>query len=193
MGDSTMTMTSARARVMDNIAVGVVLAIFLLAIYLSFGYGFRARLVPIVVASFGVIVLVAQLVLQNLKSGASLDINVLELISRGAAEEVEPVVGAPGAKARTPEDGGALGRKWVRELLGIALVLVFLGVFIVLGPLPAIFLFMAAYLATSRYAGVLRALAYAAATVLAIHIVFTVWLGVDLDIGLVKIIPPEWL
>lgn len=188
-----MTTTSAKARAMDNIAVGVVLAIFLLAIYLSFGYGFRARLVPIVVASFGVIVLVAQLVLQNLKSGASLDINVLELISRGAAEEVEPVVGAPGAKVRTPEDGGALGRKWVREFLGIALVLVFLGVFIVLGPLPAIFLFMATYLATSRYAGVLRALAYAAATVLAIHIVFTVWLGVDLDIGLVKIIPQDWL
>jgi hypothetical protein len=188
-----MTTTSAKARTLDNIAVGVVLAIFLLAITLSFGYGFRARLVPIVVASFGVIVLVAQLVLQNLKSGASLDINVLELISRGAAEEVEPVAGAPGAKVRTPDADGALGRKWVRELLGIGLVVVFLGVFIVIGPLPAIFLFMAGYLATSRYAGVLRALAYAAATVLAIHLVFTVWLGVDLDIGLVQIIPHDWL
>lgn len=183
----------AKARAIDNLAVAVVLGVFLLAIYLSFDYGFRARLVPIVVASFGVIVLVAQLIVQNLKSSAALDINVLDLISRGAAEEVAPVGGVPGRAARSGGDGGLLDRRWVRELLGIGLVVGFLGVFLVLGPLPAVFLFMAGYLAASRYAGILRALVYGAATALAIHIVFTVWLGVDLDIGLVRIVPAGWL
>ncbi len=56
-------------RAQENLVGVIVLAVFVVMLYLTFGYSSRARLVPLPVCIFGIILAVAQLLWQNLRSG----------------------------------------------------------------------------------------------------------------------------
>jgi hypothetical protein len=165
-------------RLQENLVAGFILAIFVAAIVTSLQYGPRARLVPIPIAALGVILIVAQIALQNMRSEKDLKIDLLEVIARksdGFDESAEN-----GAERK--DAGKRLA--WA-EARALGIVLLLAGLFIVVGPLPAMFLFTAGYFALSRHYAVVQSLAYAAAYTLLVYAVFSLWLRVDLVRGMI--------
>ncbi len=72
-------------RAQENLVGVIVLAVFVAMLYLTFGYSSRARLVPLPVCILGIILAVAQLLWQNLRSADELRVNFLDVVgSRGA-------------------------------------------------------------------------------------------------------------
>ncbi len=74
-------------RTQENIVGGIVLAVFVVMLYLTFGYSSRARLVPLPVCIFGIVLAVAQLLWQNLRSADELRVNFLDVVGRGAIRD----------------------------------------------------------------------------------------------------------
>jgi hypothetical protein len=170
-------------RLQENLVAGFILAIFVAAIIASLQYGPRARLVPIPIAALGVILIVAQIALQNVRSERDLKIDLLEVIARKSDGFDE-----------STEDGAADGsQRKVRERLAwgearaLGVVLLLVALFIVVGPLPAMFIFTAGYFALSRHYAVAQSLAYAAAYTLLVYAVFSLWLRVDLMRGVIDV------
>jgi hypothetical protein len=171
-------------RLQENLIAGLILAIFVAAIVASLQYGPRARMVPIPIATLGVILIIAQIVLQNVRSEKDLKIDLLEVIARksdGFDESAED--GAAGGAEQ--KDTGKRPAWGEARALGIVLLLVAL--FIVVGPLPAMFIFTAGYFVVSRHYAVVQSLAYAAAYTLLVYAVFSLWLRVDLMRGIVDV------
>jgi hypothetical protein len=171
-------------RAQDNLVALLVLGIFIAAIVAASGYGPRARLVPIPIAAIGAILIIAQLILQNFKSDKDLEIDLLEFISRRATgDHPELAVPSPDEPAEKT-DGEAV---WKRELAALGLVAALIGLFQLVGPLPAMFLFTSGYFIFSRFAGIAKGLLYGFAATAAVYALFYLWLGVDMRHGLIDL------
>jgi hypothetical protein len=171
-------------RLQENLVAVFILAIFVAAIVASLQYGPRARLVPIPIAALGVILMVAQIVLQNMRSEKDLKIDLLEVIARksdGFGESAED-----GAADGSGRKGAGKRPAW-GEARALGIVLLLVALFIVVGPLPAMFIFTAGYFALSRHYAVAPSLAYAAAYTLLVYAVFSLWLRVDLMRGMIDV------
>ncbi len=151
------------------------LAIFIAAIVACMDYGARARVVPLPIATLGAILTVVQLVLQNLPSFGDLHLDALELFTSHA----------PGAAPVKPAAGGRNGApdtaRWRRELIAIGLVLLLTGMFMLIGPIPSIFLFSAGYMLAKRQYSRPLGLAFAALFTLVVYVLFAAILGVQMD------------
>ena len=74
-------------RAQENLVGVIVLAVFVVMLYLTFGYSSRARLVPLPVCILGIILAVAQLLWQNLRSADELRVSFLDVFgSRGTVK-----------------------------------------------------------------------------------------------------------
>jgi hypothetical protein len=163
-------------RVQDNIVGVIVLAVFLVLLYLTFGYSSRARLVPLPVAVLGVILAVVQLFWQNFRSVDDLLMNPLDLVGNPR------IPGTPAAPASQTEVKRKPGGEFSAfGILAILLVLVY-GV----GPLPAVFIFTAGYLGLTRHCTPVRAIVYAAICAAVLYGLFGFALGVPLNRGLLS-------
>lgn len=170
-------------RAQDNLVGIIVLAVFLVLLYLTFGYSARARLVPLPVAVLGVILAVAQLLWQNFRSVDELRINPLDLVGNPRIPEATTTgSGIPVAPPTQTEvkrkPGGELG---AFGLLALLLALVYGA-----GPLPAVFLFTAGYLGFSRHCTPARAILYGAICAAVLYALFGFALGVPLNRGLLS-------
>ena len=67
-------------RAQENLVGVIVLAVFVVMLYLTFGYSSRARLVPLPVCILGIILAVAQLLWQNLRSADELRVSFLDVV-----------------------------------------------------------------------------------------------------------------
>ena len=165
-------------RAQENIVGVVVLGIFLVMLYLTFGYSSRARLVPLPVCIIGIILAVAQLVWQNLRAGDDLRVNILDVVGptagRAAVTQPEPAT----------EQKAAPFRK--SEMSAFIIVLLLLAMVSVIGPLPSVFLFTAGYLALTRHCSPERAVLYALACAVILYGLFGFALGVQLNRGLLS-------
>jgi hypothetical protein len=160
-------------RAQENIIAGCLLAGFLAIIILSFDYSPRARFVPLPVAILGVILVTIQLVWQNVRSPDELHIDILEVLtgqSRGKDGD--------GASTSTaPSRGGGLAK----QLIAFGMVVVLLIGFLLLGPIPTIFLFTAGYLGLTGYFPWPNSLVYAAVLTVIVVVVFGYVLDIPLD------------
>jgi hypothetical protein len=155
---------------------------------MSFDYGPRARLVPVPIAIIGILLTLAQLVWQNLRGADDLHVDVLELVAgrdgsrrRKAAQSQA----AQGEAARQGEASGAPGQHALQaQVRAFAIVAALLALFLVLGPVPAIFLFSAGYFILSGEASWLRGLAYAFVCTGLLYLIFGYVLQVQLNRGL---------
>jgi len=175
-------------RAQENLIAGFILAIFVAAIVASLQYGPRARLVPIPIAALGIILIVAQIVLQNTRSEKDLKIDLLEVISRKAdgLDETTESGAADEGSGKSGKRNSGKQLAWAEtRALGIVVLLAVL--FIAVGPLPAMFIFTAGYFALSRHYAVAQSLAYAAAYTLLVYAVFSLWLRVDLMRGMIDV------
>ena len=67
-------------RTQENIMAGAILCVFIGVIVMSLDYGPRARMIPLPLATFGVILIVIQLVWQNLRSTDELQMDMLQTL-----------------------------------------------------------------------------------------------------------------
>jgi len=158
-------------RAQENLIGGVVLAFFLGVIVLSLDYSPRSRLVPFPIAILGAILVVVQLVWQNIRSPDDLKVDVLEFLTgqnRAAGRDA-----AKGADRPPPST--------FKHVVAFAMVGLLLAAFLLLGPLPAIFLFTAGYLILSGHSSWPKGLAYGLVFTIIIAVVFGRILQIPLD------------
>jgi len=167
-------------RLQENIAAAVILFILLGVIYLSWEYGPRARMVPIPVAAFGLIMIVIQIIWQNLRPAEELHVDLLEVLAK---REKAP---ASMPKEKGPGEKRAAGRgpSWRAEAIAYGMVVLFTVMIYLAGPIPAIFVFTGGYFLLTRHYTWGRALVYTAIFTAVIYLLFAVALDVQLYHGL---------
>jgi hypothetical protein len=160
-------------RAQENLVVAVFLAIFVGIIVLSLDFGPRARMIPLPLASFGVILALVQLVWQNFGSTDTLRMNMIEVrtpqgmqaaAAEGKAREVRPQAAKPSLRRRA----GAYG-----------IVAGLLAMILALGPVPAVFVFTLGYFIVTRYYTPFLAFVYTCVFTAAIYLLFFVVLEIN--------------
>ena len=169
-------------RMQENLIAFIILGIFVAAIVASLDYGPRARLVPIPIAVIGILFMVGQIILQNIKSEDSLQVDLLDFLTK-KGDKADPVLAAAAAppvatkRRATPKS----------ELQAFGIVALLVAIFLVLGPIPAMFIFTAGYFIVSRHHAPWKGLAYSAFWTILVYLVFTTGLKVQLDRNLLGI------
>jgi Tripartite tricarboxylate transporter TctB family len=161
-------------RAQENLIGGILLAGFIGIIILSLDYSPRSRLVPLPMAVLGALLVIIQLVWQNLRSVDELQVDVLEFLT-GQARTEKSTRGDQAAGSDHGRNDAA------RNVVAFAMVAVLLAAFLLLGPVPAIFLFTAGYLILTGYSSWPRGLAYGGAFTAIIVVVFGYILKIPLD------------
>jgi sterol desaturase/sphingolipid hydroxylase (fatty acid hydroxylase superfamily) len=165
-------------RAQDNLIAGAILCVFISVIVMSLDYGPRARMIPLPLATFGIILIVIQIIWQNLRSTDDLQMDLLQVLTRQAENEGAASVQASGGVKRKSS--------WHREMIALGIVAALVGLILLLGPIPAVFLFTGAYFLLSRHYSWLRGLIYTIAFTLAIYLLFVVALEVQLYHGVLE-------
>ena len=163
-------------RAQENLIAGILLAGFVGIIVLSLDYSPRSRLVPLPMAILGTILVAIQLAWQNLRSVDELQVDVLEFLT-GHARTERSAAGDQGS----PVGNGTTKPAAMKNVIAFAMVAAILAGFLLLGPVPAIFLFTAGYLILTGYSSWPRGLAYGAAFAALIVVVFGYILKIPLD------------
>jgi hypothetical protein len=169
-------------RAQENLVAAVLLLLFVGVLIMSFDYGPRARLVPVPIAIIGILLTGAQLVWQNLRGADELHVDVLELVAgRDGSRRREA---ARSEAARSQAVGAAAPHSLGAQARAFAIVAALLALFLVLGPIPAIFLFSAGYFILSGESSWPRGLAYAFACTGLLYLIFGYILQIQLNRGL---------
>jgi hypothetical protein len=153
-------------RAQENLAAAVLLAIFTGVIALSLDFGPRARMIPLPLAIFGVMLTLVQLVWQNV----------------GSTEELQMDLIAIAGRPRTAEAGGAAADgapSWRREAGAYGIVGILLALFLAAGPIPAVLAFTGGYFVITRQYSWLAGLIYTVAFTLAVYLLFFVVLQIQ--------------
>ncbi len=170
-------------RMQENLVAFIILGIFVAAIVASLDYGPRARLVPIPIAVIGILFMVGQIILQNIKSEDSLQIDLLEFLTK-QGDKADPVLAAAAAAPPVATKRGPTPKS---ELQAFGIVALLVAIFLVLGPIPAMFIFTAGYFTVSRHHALWKGIAYSAFWTTLVYLVFTTGLKVQLDRNLLGI------
>jgi hypothetical protein len=158
-------------RTQENLVVAGLLAVFAGVIWLCQDFGPRARMIPLPLAVAGIVLALIQLAWQNLRSTEELQMRMIDIRAPAAAE--------PGDKAAQAGDAGAgKGRSWRREAGAYGIVAALLGSILIVGLLPAVFLFTGGYLLVTRYRSWLGSLTYTAIFTAAVYLLFVVALEI---------------
>ena len=165
-------------RTQENIVALALLAVFIGVIVMSLGYGPRARMIPLPLATFGIILIVIQLIWQNLRSTDELQMDMLSMLTRQAENA--------GAASHKGEEGGKPKSTWRRELTALAIVAALVALILLVGPIPAVFVFTGAYFVLSRHYSWFAGLVYTIAFTIAVYLLFVVALEVQLYHGLLE-------
>jgi hypothetical protein len=163
-------------RVQDNLIAAVLLLLFVAVLIMSFDYGPRARLVPVPIAIIGILLTLAQLVWQNLRGADELHVDVLELVAGRDGSNRRK-------RAQTETASTAQQHSLGAQAKAFGIVAALLALFLVLGPIPAIFVFSAGYFILTGEAW-FRGLLYAFLCAGSLYLVFGYILQVQLNRGL---------
>ncbi len=158
-------------RIQENIILCFILLILVATIVACLDYGPRARLVPIPIASLGIILAIAQLVWQNLRPADELQVDVLEFLTSRSADKSDD------KPKRSEEDESP----WGREAIAVGFVALLTGLILLIGPIPSIFLFSAGYMIVRRQYTWPMGIAVAAVFTAIVYLLFAVLLGVQVD------------
>lgn len=170
-------------RTQENLIALVVIIVFVSVIITSLDFGPRARMIPLPLAVFGLILMVAQFIWQNLRSGGELKVDILEVLTNKTEEEnVSEMAGesVPG-KALS-----ARGPRWRREVVAIGMVALFLGLILLLGPIPAVFLFTFGYLLITRHYSWFKGLLFTVLFTAGLYLLFVTALEIQLYHGILE-------
>ena len=158
-------------RAQENLAAAALLALFAGVIWLCQDFGPRARMIPLPLAVFGIVLTLIQILWQNLRSTDELHIDMISVQGPGAAATPGAGAGAaakPGKRITWRQEAGALGI--VGALLGLILVT---------GIIPAVFLFTGGYFVVTRQYSWRASLIYTAVLTAAVYLLFVVALQIQ--------------
>jgi len=172
-------------RTQENLIAVAFLIVFIGVIVLCLDYGVRARKVPLPVAIFGLALIAIQIIWQNLRSAGDLQVDLFEVLTQRKHQEGvsgktagEPVAAESAPNAQRPS--------WRREALAFGIVGVMLTLFLLLGPIPAIFLFTGGYFLLSRHYSWRRGLVYTVVFTATVYLLFVVALEIQLYHGILE-------
>src|SRR5688572_15532031 len=154
-------------RACENLVAVILLCVFASVIYLSQDFGPRARMIPLPLAIFGIILTLIQLVWQNLGSTDALQMEMISVAERQIAA-VTP-------EAPVPQKLGG----WKREAGAFGIVALLLAMVLLIGPFPAVFLFTAGYFVLSRQYSWKAGLVYTFIFTACVYLLFGVALGIQ--------------
>ena len=171
-------------RTQENLIAVAFVIVFVGVIVLGLGYGPRARMVPLPLAVFGLVLIVAQIIWQNLRSTEELQVDLFDALTKHGAEdggsepalESSPAEGAPADSRRT----------WRGEAVAFGMIAVILGLMLLVGPIPAVFVFTAGYFLISGHYSWGKSLVYTVACTAAIYLLFVVALEIQLYHGILE-------
>ena len=169
-------------RAQENILTAVIACLFVGYLIVALGFGPNARLVPLPIAGIGLLCLLIQIVRQNREGGLERNtFGPLDLLlgERSTGSDAEP---AP----ETEVAPAPVGRSVARELQAFGFVGAFVALIVALGPVPAVFLFSAGFLAISKHYPIWKAVAGAAAFAVTVYLLFVVGLELQLYHGLLE-------
>jgi hypothetical protein len=150
-------------RTQENIVAAALLALFAGVIWLCQDFGPRARMIPLPLAVFGIVLTLIQILWQNLRSTDELHIDMVAVQGPGAAAAAKP------AKRVT----------WRQEAGAFGIVGVLLGLILVTGIIPAVFLFTGGYFVVTRQYSWRASLIYTAVLTAAVYLLFVVALQIQ--------------
>lgn len=165
-------------RAQENVVAAVLLAFFTGVIWLCQDFGPRARMIPYPLAVFGIALTVMQIIWQNLRSTDELQMDMLQMLTRKAEQD--------SAAPQKSEEGAKPKSTWRREMTALAIVAALVALILLVGPIPAVFVFTGAYFLLSRHYSWFAGLVYTIAFTLAIYLLFVVALEVQLYHGLLE-------
>lgn len=178
----------------ENLVAGFILLVLVAVIVAALDYGPRARMVPIPIAAIGALLILSQIVLQNLRSEKDLKIDLMELIARKATGDDEDLVETQERElAEVEADAEAEPtavegwRKFARELGALGVVILLVGMFFVIGPLPTMFAFTAGYFAISGQYPIVKAVLHSLVYTAFVYALFYLWLRIDMRQGLIDL------
>jgi hypothetical protein len=151
----------------ENLVSLVLLALFGLVLWLCQDYGPRARMIPLPLAVFGILLTLLQLAWHNLGRDGTPQIDMISV-------DTSAIPGGGDGQPRTERTEEQLGR-W-GETGAYAIVTALVALVFIAGIFPAAFLFAAAYLILSGYCTPVRGLAYAALMTASMYLLFVIGL-----------------
>ena len=143
----------------ENVVSVVLLAVFVGVIILCQDFGTRARMIPLPLAVFGIVLTLIQMAWHNFGSTAELQMDMITVQAPATPGGTKPAAAAP----QKPREAAAYG------IIGILLGLVYL-----VGIIPAVFVFTAGYFLLSRYCSWPASLIYTAIFTATVYLLFVV-------------------
>jgi hypothetical protein len=179
-------------RIQENALSILLLGLFVAVILAGQGYGPRARFVPTIVAYIGVLLVLGQLLLFNLRQGASVKVDLLEVISARATGDDEALPenlrgDMDAALGKNSENFEETERKRpLLELKALSIVLLGVVMFAVIGPIATMFIYTFGYFVISGHCKIWRAAIYSSVFTALVYGLFVLWLRVDISVGILE-------
>lgn len=154
---------------------GVLMLVLAGFLIVGMSYGPKTRLVPVPLTIVSMLLLLAQIVLQNLRPDIKLSVDTMEVFAK--LQEDGDEEGQSGAGATT----SSTARK---ELQGIGLVVLFVGMILVLGLMPASLVFVFGYFVLVGKERWLKSFVYSVVSIGVLYLLFVSLLGTQTYDGL---------
>jgi Tripartite tricarboxylate transporter TctB family len=152
----------------ENLVSVLLLALFIGVILLCQDFGPRARLIPLPLAIFGIVLTLIQLAWHNLGSTDELQ---MDMIAVQAPDALSAAVKAPAAPALKPS--------WGREASAYGIIVLLVAMIFTVGLMPAVFVFTGGYLFLSHYCSWRASLLYTAVLTAVVYLLFVVALQIQ--------------
>jgi len=152
----------------ENLVSVLLLALFIGVILLCQDFGPRARLIPLPLAIFGIVLTLIQLAWHNLGSTDELQ---MDMIAVQAPDALAAAVKAPAAPVLKPS--------WGREAGAYGIIVLLVALIFTVGLMPAVFVFTGGYLFLSHYCSWRASLLYTAVLTAVVYLLFVVALQIQ--------------
>jgi hypothetical protein len=167
-------------RTQENLIAAALLVVFAGIVWLCQDFGPRARMIPLPLAIFGAVLTVLQIVWQNVRPADDLRMDLISVDEAALGGESA----APAEKSNPPP--GSRDPTWRLELRAYGIVALLIGLFLVIGIMPAVFVFTLGYFAVTRQYSWLRSLVYTSAFTVCVYVLFFAALQIEPYYGLLS-------
>jgi hypothetical protein len=160
-------------RTQDNLVAAGLLVVFGGVVWLCQDFGPRARMIPLPLAIFGIALTILQIVWQNVRSTDELKMDLIsvdESALRATPDESSET-------SRVPP--GSRDATWRLELRAYGIVALLIGLFLVIGIMPAVFVFTLGYFVLARQYSRLMSVIYAIAFTVCVYVLFFAALQIE--------------
>jgi hypothetical protein len=152
-------------------------------IWLCQDFGPRARMIPYPLAMFGIVLTVIQILWQNLRSVDELQMDLIKFA--GPKSVADPGEAAEAASRNAARDADK-GRMWRKEVGALGIVGMLIGLIMLIGLLPAVFVFTAGYFLLTHHYSWRAGLIYTAIFTATVYLLFVMALQIRPYHGLLE-------